>query len=86
MRIINSPNDTKVIEVAPTTGGAERLFKWDYHVANVLSVPQRTEDHIGKSEEHETVRKYPVMIIISHSNYVIGREIAHIWSCWRKVI
>ena len=44
------PDNSKLIEVSATALCAERLFECDLHVADVLVVPNRTQEGIGKSQ------------------------------------
>lgn len=43
------PDDPKFIKVAPTTLSTKRLFKCEDHTGNVVSVPDRAKDPVGKS-------------------------------------
>ena len=42
-------NNPKLVKVAATPIRAKRLFEGDHDIRNVVSVPQRLEDCVGKS-------------------------------------
>ncbi len=49
LRLLNSPDHAKFIEVATSTLGAKGLLESDHNVADVFAVPKRAEDHVGKT-------------------------------------